>query len=237
MLETTLILFRCTAGGRLGDLWVFDVASRVWSQYPNPPGSARGGSCLTYAMHRLFRYGGFDGNHELGGQIDYLDVSVAERGDAKGEILSHGRSWESVHDSSPGNRSVAGLHPVTTGQGRNYLLLLLGESNPSSSGHDVAGQFRDDVWSYQLQPANMTAASLKDAARRLVGAKTGENAWAKVEVPEASMKSGQLDSPCSRGWFASAPGQDIGTDTVVLWGGVSANNERAGDGWILTIDN
>lgn len=188
-------------------------------------------------MHRLFRYGGFDGKQELGGQIDYLDISITERVDRKGETISHGESWESVDDSSPGNRSVAGLHPVTTGQGRNYLLLLLGESNPSSSGHEAAGQFRDDVWSFQLQPANMTAASLKDAARRVVGAKTGQNTWAKVDIPEASMQAGQMDSPGSRGWFASAQGQDIGTDTVVLWGGVSANNVRAGDGWILTIDN
>ena len=173
----------------------------------------------------------------MGGQIDYLDTPIAERDDAKGETVSNGGSWESVDDSSPGNRSVAGLHPITTGQGRTYLLLLLGESDPSSSGHDAAGQFRDDVWSFQLQPANMTAASLKDAARRLVGAKTGEHTWAKVDIPEASMKAGQIESPGSRGWFASAQGQDIGTDTVVLWGGVSANNERAGDGWILTVNN
>ena len=192
---------------------------------------------MTYATDHLYRFGGFDGENELGGQIDMLRISVAERQDMKGERIGHEGSWISVDASLAGNRSVTGLHPVTTGQGRNYLLLLLGESDPSSSGHDAAGQFWDDVWSFQLQPENMTAASLKDATRRLVGAKTGEYSWAEVDIPEASKTEGELDHPGGRGWFASAQGHDIGTETVVLWGGVSANNERAGDGWILTINN
>ncbi|KAG6997501.1 hypothetical protein G7Y79_00040g076660 [Physcia stellaris] len=229
----------CPAKGRLGDLWAFDIASRSWSAYPDAPGPARGGPSLTYSFKRLYRYGGFDGKHELGGQIDYLDISVSSA--AKGESISHDGQWKSVEvppdAASPGNRSVAGLHPVTTGQGRNYLLLLLGEGSPSSSGHDAAGQFWDSVWSFQLQPESMTAASLKDATRRLLHAKTGEGVWAQVDIPESTKQEGQLEGPGPRGWFASAQGHDIGTETVVLWGGVQESNERAADGWILVVES
>ena len=231
----------CPTTGRLGDLWAFDVASRTWSQYPDPPSPARGGSSLTYALNRLYRYGGFDGKDELGGTVDYMDVSIANNKSGKGEIVTHEDQWKSValpaESGSPGNRSVAGLHPVTTGQGRNYLLLLLGERTPSPSGHDAAGQFWADVWSFQLQSENMTAASLKDATRRLLHAKTGESIWAQVDIPESTMTAGQIEGPGPRGWFASAQGHDIGTETVVLWGGVQANNERAKDGWILAIES
>lgn len=236
---TIFIHAGCPAKGRLGDLWAFDVASSTWTKFPDPPGPARGGPSLIYVLNRLYRYGGFDGKNELGGQMDYLDISVSS--ETQGETLGHGGQWKSVtisqDASSPGNRSVAGLHPSTTGQGRNYLLLCLGERIPSSSGHDGAGEFWGTVWSFQLHSESMTAASLKDATRRLLHAKTGENAWAQVEIPEATMKAGQLEGPGPRGWFASAQGADIGTQTIVLWGGVQANNERADDGWLLTIES
>ena len=236
---TIFIHAGCSAKGRLGDLWAFDVNTSTWTKFPDPPGPVRGGPSLTYALNRLYRYGGFDGENELGGQMDCLDISVSS--EAKGEGLGHGGQWKSVTISpdalSPGNRSVAGLHPVTTGQGRNYLLLCLGEKTPSSSGHDGAGEFWGTVWSFQLHSESMTAASFKDATRRLLHAKTGENAWAQVDIPEASMEAGQLDGPRPRGWFASAPGADIGTQMLVLWGGVQANNERANDGWLLTIES
>ena len=236
---TIFIHAGCPAKGRLGDLWAFDVTSTTWTKFPDPPDPARGGPSLAYALNRLYRYGGFDGNNELGGQMDYLDISM--NNEVKGEALGHGWRWKSVtippDALSPGNRSVAGLHPVTTGQGRNYLLLCLGERTPSSSGHDGAGEYWGTLWSFQLDSGNMTAASLKDATRRLLYAKTGENAWAQVEIPEATMRAGQSEGPGPRGWFASTQGADIGTHTVVLWGGVQANNERANDGWLLTIES
>lgn len=80
----------------------------------------------------------------------------------------------------------------------------------------------------------MTAASFKDATRQLVKAKTAEGTWARVDVPETSMTRG-TEHPGPRGWFASAQGQDFDPLSVVLWGGVKSDNQRAGDGWILTL--
>lgn len=233
----------CPALGRVADVWAFDIASRVWSQYPDAPGPARGGPSLTLSRDRLYRFGGFDGEKELGGSIQYLPLTRPTFDDkgGKGELAVTPQigGWQTIEPPSgtqiPGNRSVAGLQPITTGQGRCYLLLFLGEKGPSTSGHDAAGQFWDDVWSFQLQPEEMTAASLKDAARQLVGAKTAEGTWARVDVAESSM-SGSTVHPGQRGWFASAQAQDLDPGSIVLWGGVTSDNSRAADGWILTVE-
>ncbi|MCJ1398905.1 hypothetical protein MMC11_002106 [Xylographa trunciseda] len=234
----------CPESGRLADVWAFDVAARAWMRYADAPGAPRGGPCLTFTQHRLYRFGGFDGTQEIGGQIDYLEVAVNTFNDkgGQGELSVFASSkWKTISfpegSQSPGNRSVAGLHPITTGQGRNYLLLFLGERDASSKGHEGAGRFWGDVWSYQLRPEGMTAASFKDATRLLVGAKTAEDTWAQVEVPEATMSEGQKHGPGELGWFASAQNNDFDANSVVFHGGINSDNERLGDCWILTVDS
>ncbi|KAL8658601.1 MAG: hypothetical protein Q9226_000891 [Calogaya cf. arnoldii] len=240
---TVFVHAGCTASGRLNDLWGFDIAARTWSPFPDAPGQARGGTSLTFVRNRLYRFGGFDGKAEVGGQIDYLDITTTTIDDqsGKGEIAltSTTGKWGSVAsspDSMPGNRSVTGLQPVTTGQGRNYLVLFLGEKDASSEGHAGAGRFWDDVWSFQLPPDGMTAASFKDATRGLFGATTAEHTWAPVDVPESSMTDGEQAAPGPLGWFASAQAQDMDPGSIVLWGGLKSDNTRSPDGWILTVE-
>lgn len=241
---TVFIHAGCPGSGRLADLWGFDVAARTWSQYPDAPGPARGGPSLTFAQNRLYRFGGFDGTNELGGQIDYLEIAVNLFNDkgGRGELSVFPKTgkWESVpflaDGKGPGNRSVAGLQPITTGQGRNYLLLLLGERDPSSKGHEGAGKFWGDMWSYQLGPEQKTAASFKDTVRTLVGAKNAHGTWAEVEVVEATSDDSEKVHPGERGWFATAQGQDLDAEGVMLFGGINGKNERLGDGWILSFD-
>ncbi len=173
----------------------------------------------------------------MGGQIDCFDLVVATFDDqsGKGELALTPKTgeWESIEfragSSAPGNRSVAGLQPVNTGQGRSFLLLFLGERDPSSKGHEAAGKFWDDVWSYQLQPEGKTEASIKDATRQLIGKGTGESSWVKVEIPESTKSGGEQAHPGPRGWFASASAQDVDAESIVLWGGIGENNERLGD--------
>ena len=240
---TIIVHGGCPASGRVSDVWAFDIASRLWSQFPDAPGPARGGPSVTLSRERLYRFGGFDGERELGGPIQFLRLTSSPFDDkgGKGELglAPLTGQWESLQPPAgtpmPGDRSVAGLQPVTTGQGRHYLLLFLGERDPSSSGHEAAGKFWDDAWSFQIQPDGMTAASFKDATRQFFGAKTAEGTWARVDVPESSM-SGNTEHPGQRGWFASAQGQDLDPCSVFLWGGVLGDNSRAGDGWILTVE-
>lgn len=238
---TIFIHAGCDAsGGRLSDVWAFDIAARTWSPFPDAPGPARGGACLTFAGDRLYRFGGFDGQSELGGQLDYLDISVAMFDDqgGKGELCVSPQSgqWHSIafapNGHCPGPRSVAGLHRVTTGQGRSYLLLLMGERSPSNSGHGSAGQFWDDIWSFQLKPDGMTSASVKDGSKSLLGRKTGEETWAEVKIVRANSQEQDLPQAC--GWFASAT-MDIDQAKVVIWGGLNGLNERVGSGWIVSV--
>ncbi|MCJ1331714.1 hypothetical protein MMC10_008406 [Thelotrema lepadinum] len=243
---TVFVHAGCVAQGRVGDLWAFDVGSSMWRRMPDAPAPARGGAAVTVSRDRLYRFGGFDGEKEIGGQIDYLALAkgtVDDKG-GKGEVDVIPKTGEWITErfpdggKTPGDRSVAGLHAVTTGQGRNYLILLLGEKDPSSKGHEGAGQFWDDVWAYQVRPEGMTGASVKDAVRGLVGAKTGEGQWAKVDIPETSMEEGvQMKGPRARGWFASAAMGEAGENgSVVLWGGIEGGNERLGDGWMINFE-
>ncbi|KAL9099652.1 MAG: hypothetical protein Q9163_004879 [Psora crenata] len=235
----------CLASGRTADVWGFDIVSRMWSRYSDAPGAPRGGSGLTFSQNRLYRFGGFDGKQELGGSIDFLHFTSPDvnfKGDKGGlAIAQKTGQWESIAPPeatmTPGNRSVCGLQPVTTGQGRIYLLLFLGEKDPSSSGHDAAGKFWDDVWSFQIESEGMTAASFKDATRAIVGSRTGKDTWARVDVLDTLKSEGIADHPGPRGWFASSQAHDLGPESIVLWGGVLNDNSRAGDGWFLTVES
>jgi len=195
------------SAGRLKDTWLFDVASKTWTQGPEGPGDTRGGTAIVYHEGKVWRNGGFNGKTEVGGAIDYLNI-----GDGKDLA---GATWETVsfgettglsrEDESdvltgskegPGPRSVHALLPLG-----GKLVTFFGEGKPSpTGGHDTAGNFWPDVWSFEL--------------------KTGK--WEEVEV--------EGEKPKERGWFAA-------TETggrVLIWGGIDAKNERLPDGWVLT---
>ncbi|EAQ92450.1 hypothetical protein CHGG_00685 [Chaetomium globosum CBS 148.51] len=80
---TLIIHGGCLAEGsgpaRAADVWAFDVRSRVWQRFPDAPGAGRGGAALALggtAGGRLYRFGGFDGEAQAGGQLDFLELGV-----------------------------------------------------------------------------------------------------------------------------------------------------------------
>ncbi|KAL9060196.1 MAG: hypothetical protein Q9162_000810 [Coniocarpon cinnabarinum] len=243
-----------SSGDRTADLWAFDISSRTWSEMPAAPGPARGGTALRMVKDRIYRYGGFDGTRELGGAIDYLDIKSSTFHDklGSGEMALHPSTdgWQmnnfpvgSENHGGMRHRSVAGMVPVSTGQGRSYLLIFGGESSASSAGHAAAGKFFDDMWSFQLRPEGGTAAALRDAMWQFVMRKdTGEAEVQEVDYFDAEGAKVAEDSPKpwgARGWFASDAAQDVGGEsggTIVIWGGVSESNERLGDGWVVHIE-
>lgn len=237
----------------LRDVWAFDVGSRIWSRWPDLPEAnvdAGEGNILCFES-RLWRCGdGF-------GKVAHLDIVRDTFDDmgGKGELAVSPKTgeWE-VHtfgvkpgfeetekevekkmggkptnaDSLfPEQRKRAGFVSVTSGQGREYLLLLMGEKGP----HEVM----NDVWSFQIASEQRTAAALKDKIRTMIGRKTGEEQWAKADVLESSKEDGILDVPKGLSRFGSSSGGDwIGN--VVLWGGIGPGGETSGDGWILTLE-
>lgn len=255
----------CFTEGRANDVWAFDVRSKVWQQLPSAPGAARGGTTLALAGGKLWRFGGFNGEGEEGGQLDWLELGIDSFNDRSGEadiLLSAKGEWKSIlaeelvsaalgaeatgeDDSTkplaktmshpwPGHRSVAGLHTVTIGgpSGREYLLLVLGERDPSNDGHNAAGKFWDDVWAYEL-PRHSVAASWLGGSH---AAAAGEGKWFKVETDAYDEEDvGAAKGPGPRGWFATAHMGELEERGVALWGGLDAQNSRLGDGWILRL--
>ncbi|KAI1380877.1 hypothetical protein F4677DRAFT_404968 [Hypoxylon crocopeplum] len=259
---TFIIHGGCTAdGGRASDLWAFDVRSCTWKELPSAPGPARGGAVLAIAKSRLYRFGGFDGKEELGGQLDVLELVLDEFDDrvSRGEIGIFARGeWQTLvppvtsappppgadetaklvpTEEWPGNRSVSSMQLVLGGGGREYLILMLGEQSPSTDGHAAAGRFWNDVWAFQVPPLGMTAASFTDAVLQAVGHRTGEGKWTRVATgPYDDEDDKDAEGPGPRGWLAGAPLGDLEENAVVIFGGLSEGNQRLGDGWIFRLD-
>lgn len=254
----------CVAGGgRANDTWAFDVRSRVWQELPSAPGKPRGGSALCVSKSRMYRFGGFNGETEEGGELDVLDLGVDTfddqvTGGTETGLVARG-TWKSLvqfdaevpadestvlaeraapSETWPGARSVASLESLNVGGGREYLVLMLGEREPSSDGHKAAGKFWDDVWVFQVPPQGMSAASLTDAVMQAVGRKTGEGKWVRVETGpyDEEADDGSAAGPGRRGWVASAPLGELEENGIVVWGGLDGENKRLGDGWIFRLD-
>ncbi|KAI1081186.1 hypothetical protein F5B20DRAFT_537145 [Whalleya microplaca] len=143
---TLIIHGGCLAGGaRTGDVWAFDVRSRTWKELPAAPGPARGGPALALAKGRLYRFGGFDGAAEQGGQLDVLELALDEFDDrvSRGEVGVFARGeWQSL--LAPGSISA-----TTTSAG-----------TPTTIDEEAAAAklvpARDEEW-----PGNRSVASLE----------------------------------------------------------------------------
>ena len=135
----------------------------------------------------------------------------------------------------PGPRSAATMELVLGSQGREYLILMLGERG--ASGEESAdGGFWDDVWVFQVPPLGGTAASLTDAVLHAVGRKTGELQWTRLEMgPHDDEVDLDVRGPGARGALAAAPLGDLEEGGVVLFGGRTDGGRRLGDAWIFRM--
>ena len=271
----------------LKDAWSFNVATRVWTELPSLPSSASISSAPSIALthNRLYA---ITSSSEVGSEMLYFPlprptfydkkVSAAEAdpnanlqpmfgGPEKSEAEKKGE-WTSLPFPSnplapgPRPRLGAGLIPVTTGNGREYLLYLLGQrpassASPSKEKFETASEeplYWSDTWSYQTPAQSATASGIKDATRTSLGIATGEGTWAEVTVvadveetveagqdrgteakDDAKMQAGEgggKSHPGPRGWFGAAAME--GT-SVVLWGGKNAKGEVEGEGWLVRI--
>ena len=152
----------CPESGRLSDLWRFDIQEKKWNQLADAPGPQRGGTSICYVEGRLYRMNGFDGKTEQGGNIDIYDID-ADSWSTK--------SFPADGASGPEARSVGTLLPVKV-RGKQMLVTLFGEHDPSSLGHAGAGNMLGNWWLYDI----------------------AEDKWTKGE-------NGSGVAPAPRGWF------------------------------------
>lgn len=244
----------------LDDTWLFNITTRTWSALPSTPITSPSPLSMALTYNRLYL---ITSTSDLGSEIHYLPITKETYSDARGEgevgLTSSKNEWTTLpfptnpFTPGPRPRKGAGLMPVTTGNGREYLLYFLGEKasttqpSPSETAEKEEEEeqaktdertFWSDSYSYQVPAIPITAAGIKDATRQAMGIATGEDTWAEVKV-EAGIESQEKESegkahPGPRGWFASSivPSQP---GSVVIWGGVNGKGETEGDGWLVDI--
>lgn len=234
-----------TSSEPLNDSWAFSVASQTWTELPSTPSpKLPSPPSLALVQDRLYL---ISSSSEIESEIHYLSLpkSLLLRSDSKDEEADS--SWETIPFPTnpivpgPRPRKGAGLLPITTGNGRAYLLYFLGEK--VSTSLDVTSQeveapvFWSDAFSYQPPASVPSPAGVKDSTRSTLGISTGEGTWAEVKVIANEEGQGKLEEegkshPGPRGWF----GRDgIGGAEVVLWGGIDGRGETEGDGWLISI--
>lgn len=274
----------------LKDAWSFNVLTRTWTELPSLPSSTTLSSAPSIALthNRLYT---ITSSSDVGSEMLYLPLpktvfydskaSGAEAdpnanlqpmfsGQEKSEAEKKGE-WTTLPFPSnplapgPRPRQGAGLVPVTTGNGREYLLFFLGERLPASASPTKETSegttsneyplYWSDVWSYQTPAQAATASGIKDATRSSLGIATGEGTWAEVnvvadveevvesgqgEATDAKEKAGKMET--GEGGGKSHPGPRgwfgaaaIDGNGVVLWGGKNAKGEVEGEGWVVRI--
>ncbi|KAI4253065.1 MAG: hypothetical protein L6R42_007716, partial [Xanthoria sp. 1 TBL-2021] len=224
----------------LTDVWTFTVASNTWSALPDVPALSTLPT-LAHANHNLYVLGG---SSEVGSEIHRLQLHNDSREIANMAIRSEQTEWSNLpfptNPLAPGPRprKGAGMLPVTTGNGRLYILYFLGQKATNSEDKEEI-EYWSDTWSYQVPAVNLMPAGIKDKTRSLMGISTGEGTWAEVKVVPNEEGSGGLETegkshPGPRGWFASCVlGKDFDGGGVVIWGGINAKGETEGEGWIM----
>jgi hypothetical protein len=239
-------------GDRTNDVWAFDVRTRTWTEMPSAPEPARSGASICISKSRMFRFGGFDGQRELGGRLDFLhlEIEMFDDRNTRGEMSVHARGgWQSIIEDNadassseipiepiqawPAPRSGSSLETVNLGGGREFLVLSMGESSPSS---DPSGaSYHSDVWAFQPPPLGMTPASFTAAWLQAVGRKTGEGKWSKLVMGPYDDENDE-GAPAPRGLMASAPMGDLEESGIVILGGQGGSGQRLADGWILRLE-
>ena len=206
----------------LTDSWSFDIATQIWTSLPSLPAStsisAPPSVALTY--NRLYVITSSTSS-TVGSEIHYLPLPKSsfydnKASEAEADMKSSVNlqsivtgvetptsekkgQWTTLpfpnNPLAPGPRprTGAGLIPVTTGNGREYLIYFFGQCLPVSAtgssvlplGGEEKGEgplFWSDIWSYQPPAQPTTVTAVKDATRSALGIASGEGTWAEVKV-------------------------------------------------------
>ncbi|KAL9009805.1 MAG: hypothetical protein Q9173_005201 [Seirophora scorigena] len=238
--------FSSSSSNCMTDVWTFTIVTKTWSTLTSMP-SVPSPSSLAFANNTLYILGG---SSDAGSEIHYLQLQPSSYKDARGtadlDLKAKTFEWSSLpfptNPLAPGPRprKGAGLLPVTTGNGRVYLLYFMGEK-VSKAEEKEETEYWSDSWSYQTPAVDVAPAGIKDKTRALLGISTGEGTWCEVKVVPNEEGSGGMETegkshPGPRGWFAScALGKDFDGAGVVLWGGINAKGETEGEGWLVSV--
>lgn len=217
---TDIFVYRATS-----ELWTFDIASRTWTQLPSPPAThlPTTSPSITFHDNRLYLVSR--------SSTHYLDLSFASSSSSYTDSRSTGPTllspWCNIQFLNekvlfPTPEGSSALLPITTGQGRNYLLHI--------TPHVLS--------TMQLTSSSTTAASLKDRARDAISKKNATNEWAEVRYFNAEnvmIQEGQDDRGIGkRTGFGASKVEEIDGGCVFVWGGVVDGKVRS-DGLMIEV--
>ncbi|KAI5275345.1 galactose oxidase [Aureobasidium subglaciale] len=203
------------------ELWTFDIASRTWTQLPSPP-PPTGSPSITFHNNRLYAVSGTSTHHI---DLSFSGSSCTENPTTGLTPLS---PWSSLPPSTSDlqnqtSSSSTSLLPITTGQGRNYLLHI----TPSH------------LTTLQLTSSATTAASLKDRARDAISKKNATHEWAEVRYynnEDVLIQEGQKERGIGgREGFSATKVKEIDGGCVFIWGGI-VNGKVRGDGLLIEVE-
>ncbi|KAI9726520.1 MAG: hypothetical protein M1828_001342 [Chrysothrix sp. TS-e1954] len=221
------------------DTWSFDLNTCVWTKLPDLPAGSTAITPTTFPNMTVVHNNLYviAASSDLSSLIFALPLTTNATSNEQWPQWSHIEIPTNPLTPGPSPRHAAGLHPITTGVGRTYLLLMFGNHNRTSSqGTGQDPDFCSDLWTLQLPSTAISPAHAKDAAREKLGASSHKAEWADVKIV-AKEEKGQVTEgsahPGPRAWFASAVADDW--KSVVLWGGLNAKGEREGDGWLVEL--
>ena len=178
----------------------------------------------------------FSGSSEMGVSpktgnwetVEFAPIPVSGEGSEEERIEAKmGRPGMNVASAYPSPRQGAGLVPITTGAGREYLLYFMGKEGEGST--------MADVWSFQIRSEQKTPANLKDKIRHMAGYSSGEDTWARADVVE-STKDGPEDLPRGLSRFGCDSWHGLGSGGTLIWGGVQQGGQTTGDGWVMVAE-
>lgn len=233
----------------LNDTWFFDFTAHAWTRLPDAPVHSANASFADGTLYLVTK-----APEEAICRVWTLHIGDHVPGPHAQEHVEWRRvDFQSEADSQgPALRSGAGLVPITTGYGRQYLAYIFGcqdpsQDVPSPETHTPAAETSvplcSDLWTYQLpskstKPNSWTdikPAAVKDAIRDKLGYSSGTFEWAEVEVmaTEQIGHQGKVH-PGPRAFFGADSGGD--GKSIVLWGGVNPKGEKEADGWLITFE-
>lgn len=206
----------------LTDSWSFDIATQTWTSLPSLPASTSISVPPSVALtHNRLYVITSSTSSTIGSEIHYLPLPKSSfydtRASAAEADLNSSANLQSIITGAetpasekkgdwttlpfpnnpiapgPRPRKGAGLVPVTTGNGREYLIYCFGQRLPVSSSDDSVPSLGvgekgeaplswSDIWSYQTPAKPVTATAVKDATRSALGIASGEDTWAEVKV-------------------------------------------------------
>lgn len=256
--KNNLILYGGTSasGEALKDVWHFSYVENTWTPLPSAPVATANAAVTDGVLYTI------TGSDDVSGDLHFLPL------DAKSDEPN---GWSHVpfptNPLTPGPqpRTGAGLLPISTGYGRQYLLYMFGsrqevqakisapdentspEAKPNTETKDQSPVFWSDMWTYQLPSSSpelranlyeaLKPAKLKDTIRGALGMDSGKHSWGEVEVQPPS----DSDLAASEGKVHPGPRAAFACDVmkdgkaVVIWGGVNPKGEREGDGWFIRL--